>query len=180
MMKYKYLILFVFVLLIHACDDITDKDSPEDNEGSNTETGTAGIYVLSEGLFNLNNSTLMFHSLKNGQTDTDYFRSKNHRGLGDTANDMAIYGSKLYIVVNVSSQIEVIDRASGLSLKRIPVLNENGSSRQPRYIAFHKDKAYVCSFDGTVARIDTTSLEIEEYATVGRNPDGICVQGDKL
>lgn len=180
MMKYKYLILFVFSLLIHACDDITDKDSPEDNGGSNTETGTAGIYVLSEGLFNLNNSTLMFHSLKNGQTDTDYFRSKNHRGLGDTANDMAIYGSKLYIVVNVSSQIEVIDRASGLSLKRIPVLNKNGSSRQPRYIAFHKDKAYVCSFDGTVARIDTTSLEIEEYATVGRNPDGICVQGDKL
>lgn len=172
MMKYKYLTLFVFSLLIHACDDITDKDSPEDNGGSNTETGTAGIYVLSEGLFNLNNSTLMFHSLKNGQTDTDYFRSKNHRGLGDTANDMAIYGSKLYIVVNVSSQIEVIDRASGLSLKRIPVLNENGSSRQPRYIAFHKDKAYVCSFDGTVARIDTTSLEIEEYATVtesGRN-----------
>lgn len=53
MMKYKYLILFVFGLLIHACDDITDKDSPEDNEGSNTETGTAGIYVLSEGLFNL-------------------------------------------------------------------------------------------------------------------------------
>lgn len=35
MMKYKYLILFVFGLLIHACDDITDKDSPEDNEGSN-------------------------------------------------------------------------------------------------------------------------------------------------
>lgn len=67
MMKYKYLILFVFGLLIHACDDITDKDSPEDNEGSNTETGTAGIYVLSEGLFNLNNSTLMFHSLKTGR-----------------------------------------------------------------------------------------------------------------
>lgn len=54
MMKYKYLTLFVFSLLIHACDDITDKDSPEDNGGSNTETGTAGIYVLSEGLFNLN------------------------------------------------------------------------------------------------------------------------------
>lgn len=34
MMKYKYLILFVFSLLIHACDDITDKDSPEDTEGA--------------------------------------------------------------------------------------------------------------------------------------------------
>lgn len=115
-------------------------------------------------------------------SDNEQWRLKAYyyQSSRDTANDMAIYGSKLYIVVNVSSQIEVIDRASGLSLKRIPVLNENGSSRQPRYIAFHKDKAYVCSFDGTVARIDTTSLEIEEYATVGRNPDGICVQGDKL
>lgn len=34
MMKYKYLILFVFGLLIHACDDITDKDSPEDKKGA--------------------------------------------------------------------------------------------------------------------------------------------------
>lgn len=48
----------------------------------------------------------------------NYFRSLNRRGLGDTANDMAIYGEKLYIVVNVSSQIEVIDLQSGLSLKR--------------------------------------------------------------
>ena len=106
----------------------------------------------------------------------NYFRSLNRRGLGDTANDMAIYGEKLYIVVNVSSQIEVIDLQSGLSLKQIPMLTENGSSRQPRFITFHKDKAYVCSYDGTVARIDTTSLTIEGYAKVGRNPDGICVQ----
>lgn len=34
MMKYKYLILFVFGLLIHACDDITDKDSPETTKGA--------------------------------------------------------------------------------------------------------------------------------------------------
>ena len=184
MMNYKYLIGLLFALLFFACDDLTDKENNrEEGGGGNgtvTETGTAGIYVLSEGLFNLNNSTLAYHSFKSGKTNIDYFRSLNRRGLGDTANDMAIYGNKLYIVVNVSSQIEVIDLTSGLSLKRIPMLGEDGSSRQPRYIAFHKDKAYVCSYDGTVARIDTTSLTIEGYAKVGRNPDGICVQNDKL
>lgn len=56
------------------------------------------------------------------------------------------------------------------------MLRDNGSSRQPRAIAFDKDKAYVCSYDGTVARIDTTSLEIEEIVTVGRNAEDICVQ----
>lgn len=60
------------------------------------------------------------------------------------------------------------------------MLRDNGSSRQPRSIAFDKDKAYVCSFDGTVARIDTTSLEIEAIITAGRNPDDICVQNNKL
>ena len=65
-----------------------------------------------------------------------YFRALNHRGLGDTANDMDIYGSKLYVVVNVSSTVEVIDLQSGLSVKQIPMLTDNGSSRQPRAITF--------------------------------------------
>ena len=180
-MKYKYLIYLLFSLLLHACDDMVDQDIPGGNSNGNvTETGTSEMYVLNEGLFNLNNSTLMRYSFKDSRMDMNYFRSLNRRGLGDTANDMAIYGEKLYIVVNVSSQIEVIDLQSGLSLKQIPMLTENGSSRQPRFITFHKDKAYVCSYDGTVARIDTTSLEIEEIVTVGRNAEDICVQNGKL
>lgn len=173
---------WIYPLLIAAfcaCDDMDDKDetiAPPLTQ----ETGTTAAYVLSEGLFNLNNSSLMRHTFADNRTENNYFRNVNKRGLGDTANDMGIYGSKLYIVVNVSSQIEVVDLATGKSLKQIPVLTENGSSRQPRYIAFHKNKAYVCSFDGTVARIDTASLAIEAYAAAGRNPDGICAQNDKL
>ena len=93
---------------------------------------------------------------------------------------MAIYGNKIYIVVNVSSTVEVMDFTTGKSIRQIQMLRDNGSSRQPRSIAFDKDKAYVCSFDGTVARIDTTSLEIEAIITAGRNPDDICVQNNKL
>lgn len=181
MKPYKYLILLIFGLSFYACDDITDKETGGGETGGSTEeTGTAEIYVLSEGLFNMNNSTLAYYSLKNGEKDEDYFRNMNRRGLGDTGNDMALYGNKLYIVVNVSSQIEVIDFPTGASLKQIPMTDDENIPREPRYIAFHKDKAYVCSFDGTVARIDTASLEIDGYATAGRNPDGICVQGDKL
>ena len=34
MMKYKYLILFVFGLLIHACDDIKIKIAPKTTKGA--------------------------------------------------------------------------------------------------------------------------------------------------
>jgi YVTN family beta-propeller protein len=60
------------------------------------------------------------------------------------------------------------------------MFNQNGASRQPRYIAFFKNKAYVASFDGTVSRIDTATMTVDSIVTVGANPDGICVANNKL
>lgn len=170
----------VLPLFYASCDDMEDKPVTSTVEGQITETGTAEIYILSEGLFNLNNSSLTRYSFRTHQLKTNYFSTINKRGLGDTANYIALYGNKLYIVVNVSSTLEVVDFTTGQSIKQIPMRTENGSSRQPRHIAFHKDKAYVCSFDGTVARIDTTSLEIEATVKAGRNPESLCVQNEKL
>jgi len=156
------------------------KDVPTPDYLPDTKGETGKMFVLSEGLFNMNNSTLGCINFENRSIDYDFFSILNNRGLGDTANDMKLYGSKLWIVVNVSSQVEVVDARIGISLRRIPFLDNNGEARQPRYIAFHKSKAYICSFDGTVARIDTSSLAIEAVTTCGRNPDGIAVANGKL
>lgn len=178
---YIYQILFcLFLPLFTACDDLEDKPDTTTIDGNISETGTAELYILSEGLFNLNNSSLARYSFKNNKLTKSYFKDLNKRGLGDTANDIALYGNKLYVVVNVSSTIEVIDFQTGQSIKQISMLTDNGSSRQPRHIAFYENKAYVCSYDGTVARIDTTSLQIEAIVKAGRNPENICVQNKKL
>ncbi|KAA6349348.1 hypothetical protein EZS27_003259 [termite gut metagenome] len=180
-MKIKYInLLFLLCMLLNACDDMEDINETPGKENYPLESGTAELYILCEGLFNLNNSSLAHYTFGSNAIVTDYFRQINRRGLGDTANDMAIYGSKLYIVVNVSSQLEIVDLKTGRSLNRIPFTTENGSSRQPRHIVFDKDKAYICSFDGTVARIDTASYRMEAQIRVGRNSDGICVQNNKL
>lgn len=174
-------VLLLFPLFFIACDDLEDKTSMVAGESGDVfETGTAEMYILSEGLFNQNNGSLARYSFDQKMRTNNYFTANNQRGLGDTANDLAIYGNKMYVVVNVSSTVEVIDFPSGKSIRQISMLREDGSSRQPRSIAFDKDKAYVCSFDGTVARIDTTSLVVEEVVTVGRNADNICVQNGKL
>lgn len=175
-----YYFIILLLAILTGCDDMHDISSTDTSSSTTPDGTTAEIYTLSEGLFNLNNSTLARYSFKNGSLSTNYFESLNGRGLGDTANDMKLYGSKLYIVVNVSSEVEVIDFYSGKSLKQIPLLTDKGSARQPRYITFAKGKAYVCSFDGTVARIDTTLLKVEDITTVGRNPDGICTANNKI
>ena len=140
---------------------------------------TKGLLVLNEGLFNMNNSTLTYYDFADSTARTDYFELKNGRKLGDTGIDMAKYGSKVYIVVNNSSQLEVIDFNTGISVKQIPFFN-GSKPRQPRFLAFNKNKAFLCLFDGTVAVIDTATLEAEKYISVGRNPDGIAIANNKV
>jgi len=170
--------ILAYIVLFSACDDMKNLPTPIDLPTTPGESGK--MYVLCEGLFNMNNSTLSLLNFDNHTLNSDFFLFQNNRGLGDTGNDMKRYGSKLWIVVNVSSQVEVVDLNSGISMKRIPFFNSNNVARQPRFITFEGSKAYVCSFDGTIARIDTTSLNIEAITSAGRNPDGITISNGKL
>ncbi len=166
-------ITLISLLGLFACEELPNQNGREDLPETHER-----FYVLCEGLFNLNNGTLAYWD---GQSlDKDYFLHRNGRGLGDTPNDIKIYGGKMYLIVNVSSQIEVVDLATGRSLKRIPMFLEDGRGRQPRHIAFHQGKAYITCFDGTVARLDTTTLSIEANTRVGRHPEGLAVANGKL
>ena len=175
-MKTNVLFLCMVVSsLLFSCkkDTPTEKPIVVDPE-------TVGFYICCEGLMNGNNGILSYYDVKNNQLHKDYFKTQNQRGLGDTPNDLKIYGSKMYCVVNLSNTVEVMDAATAISIRRISLTADNGNGRQPRQITFHKNKAYVCSFDGTVVRIDTASLAVETIVECGRNPDGICVSNNKL
>lgn len=179
MIRFLQYLLFVCILSFqYSCDDMKDIATVQNLDANLDDKGQ--IYVLCEGLFNMNNSTLGLLDFDKHSMTNDFFQQINNRKLGDTANDIQRYGSKLWIAVNVSSDIEVMDVQTGLSIKRIPMYNASATARQPRFITFWKSKAYVCSFDGTVSRIDTTSLNIEATTRAGRNPDGIVAINNKL
>ena len=175
-MKTRLLLSVLLIsLLTFSCTDEPD----EKPQTPDTLVRSAGVYVLNEGLYGSNNSTITRFSFDDSLAVADVFMQQNGRGLGDTGSDLAIYGSKLYAVVNKSSQIEVMNASTGISLKQIPLF-DGEIPRQPRKIAFYGNKAFVCNFDGTVAVVDTASLNVEKYITVGANPDGITVAGGKI
>ena len=168
--------LFSVLFVLVSCDDL---ESVVLDGSTSVEERDGGLYILCDGNYTLNNSTLALYNFRNGTLNTDYFQTNNGRKLGDTGNDLQRYGSKLYVVVNGSSQIEVLDAVTGVSVRQIPLF-DGSKGRQPRFITFWEGKAYICSFDGTVARIDTATLNVEAYVHVGRNPDGIAVSHGKL
>lgn len=138
-----------------------------------------GLLVLNEGLFNLNNASLSWLDLNANTVSEDFFLQKTGRKLGDTGNDLQRYGSKIYVLVNVSSTIEVLNAHTGQSLKQI-VMQENGKAKQPRNIAFYGSKVFVSCFDGYVDVIDTATLSVEKRIKVGSNPEDMVVVNQRL
>lgn len=176
-MNNSFLPLFgLIAVLTFSC---TKDPGPETPSKQDTLVRAAGVYVLNEGLYNGNNSSLTRYTFSDSAVSAGIFMQQNGRGLGDTGSDLAVYGSKMYIVVNVSSQLEVVDAHSCVSLKQIPLFDGN-QPRQPRKIAFYGAKAFLCNFDGSVAVIDTASLTVEKYIQAGPNPDGITQAGGKI
>lgn len=177
MKLYNKILLFSALIFLASCNDMHDVERtislPE-----NQKTGK--MLILSEGLFQMNNSSLAFYDFETKELNINYFKFKNKRGLGDTANDMMLYGSKIYIAVNVSSQIEVIDANTGVSVKQIPAFDEQKRARQPRYLTQKDGKVYVTCFDGNLLRIDTASLQIDGMVKCGRNPEGLCIANEKI
>jgi len=176
MRKNLYLLLMFFAAFFTACDDTDKIVDPTEVPPSQTNK----LMILCEGSFNGNNSTLAYYDLSTKNIDKDFFNTVNGRGLGDTANDILKYGSKIYIVVNVSGSIEVLDAKSGVSIKNIDMKTSTGESKQPRYAAAYGGKVYVTSYDDTVTRIDTATLAIDGSVKVGRDPDGICINNNKI
>jgi YVTN family beta-propeller protein len=171
MMKAIY--LFLLVLMIASCKKNMSPATP-------TPKVTTGLYILSEGLFNMNNSTLTYYSFANNTPTTDFFANVNGSGLGDTGNDLLIYGGKMYIVMNVSSYVEVADALTAKHITKIPFTTASAAPRQPRSAVGYKNKVLVTSYDGTLAVIDTSSLLIDQFITVGSNPEELAVSGTNL
>ena len=165
----------LWVLLLPLLAASCHRPGPEPEPEPQPDAYANGMYILNEGLFQMNNSTLSYYDFTTGKLTENIFLDVNHRGLGDVGNDLKRYGSKLYIVVNNSNIVEVVDVKTVQSLKTI-----NLSGKQPRQVAFLDDKAYISCFDGDVVRIDTASLEVEASVHTGPNPDGICACNGKL
>ena len=165
----------LLVLLVPLLGASCHRPEPEPEPEPQPDAYAKGMYILNEGLFQMNNSTLSYYDFTTGELTENIFLDVNHRGLGDVGNDLQRYGAKLYCVVNNSNIVEVMDFRTAQSLKTL-----NLSGKQPRRLAFLNGKAYISCFDGDVVRVDTATLEIEATVRAGRNPDGICVCNGKL
>lgn len=156
-----------------------------------TRGNILGMYVLNEGNMGSNKASIDFLDLDENKPTVHYLRNiyseRNPnvvKELGDVGNDIKIYGSKLWVVVNVSNKVEV---ATADSCKRITQINIPNC----RYLAFKDGFAYVSSYVGPVKfdkdaplgmvyKVDTVDFKKKDSVVVGYQPEELCIVDNKL
>ncbi|MBS7254269.1 YncE family protein [Flavobacterium branchiicola] len=187
--NFKFWLLLAFIAIgLQGCQE-EDPIIPEEVVVLPPEVVTTvdGFYLLNEGNMNMNKASLDYYDYATGTYRRNVYGQANPDatlGLGDVGNDIGVYGSKVYAVINNSNKIEVMDATTSKRLKVIEVKN-------CRYITFANGKAFASAYDGEVelgenspngfvAEIDTTALQITRTVKVGRQPEEMAVVGDKL
>ncbi|OPC06456.1 hypothetical protein BAS09_02425 [Elizabethkingia ursingii] len=187
-MKIKNLAYLLFIVFLASCRGdqyIIQKETEEVTPPQKTEI--KGFYLLNEGNMNSNKATLDYFDYTKGTYSRNIYAEANPnvvKELGDVGNDIKIYGNKMYVVVNASNKVEVLDAKTVKKIKSITV--ENGRS-----LAFANGKAYVSSYAGPISvdpkaplgkvmEIDTISLSVTREAIVGYQPEEMAVVKNKL
>ncbi|MCX6142180.1 MAG: YncE family protein [Ignavibacteriales bacterium] len=166
-------LLFLVIAMMAGC-----QSNPAGPTGS-TPGAPTGAYVVNEGNFQRGNASLTFYMPDSNKAYQNVFTLANGRDLGDTGNDIAIYGGKAYIVVNGSQKVEVISTADNKSVGTFLLPGQ----RSPYRIVILSDaKAYVTNvMDSSVTAFNPSTLQIVfDRVKVGANPQGIASANGKL
>ncbi len=156
-------------------------------ETPSESTGIRGFYLVNEGNMGSNKCTLDYFDYFTGLYARNFYAERNPaviKELGDVGNDIGIYGSKMYVVVNCSHKVEVLDARSGVRLGQIDIPN-------CRYVRFHRGKAYVSAYvgpvlidpnapKGAVYEVDTASIQVTRKVIVGYQPEEMEVVDDYM
>ena len=189
-MKPKHLFICLSAVLAASCrgdEEVLVPSTWTQVANPTYPESVVGFYLLNEGNMGSNKCTLDFFDCTTGYYRQNIYAETNPNvvlELGDVGNDIQVYGSKLYAVINCSNFVEVMDKADARHIGEIKIPN-------CRDIVFHEGYAYVSSYAGTVqidpnarlgyvAKVDTATLEVVAECTVGYQPEEMAVVDGKL
>jgi hypothetical protein len=145
----KYGILAVLFYLTSCKKEQTD---------DNGDATQARVLILNEGNFGWGNASIGLYDGETQKYFPDYFQKQNNRPLGDVLQSALQVENEIYLVLNNSGVIEVID---AMTFKGIKTIKEMGS---PRFMEIIKggQEAYVTDiYANEIKRIHLKSGEVK-------------------
>lgn len=171
-MRFFYSVVFSLVFVFAAC--VKDKPDPDDLPA---DPGTGRrVLIVNEGSLGNGNGSLSVYNIDKDSMFNDVFRQKNGELVGDVLQSAAFASGELYLAVNNSDKILVID-------KKDYSLQANITVNKPRYMqVVAEQKLYVTSlFYPEINIINTKTREVTGKITTDfPNTEGITMLGGKV
>lgn len=164
-------------LLLAACNK--DRKGPQPtNPGEAPPTGGPGernLYIACEGSFGNGNASLYMQNLETQVLYENVFLNVNGKSVGDVFQSMERIGDSIYMCINNSDKILVIDANTRKHTGTINI-------PKPRYILpVNPEKAYVSTmYSNKVYIINPKTLSISGTIEMpAQNPEGMLIQGSR-
>jgi DNA-binding beta-propeller fold protein YncE len=172
-MKYGILLMTITSLTFFSCK----KEKIDEPIPATSFTADAnGIYICNEGTFTGGNSTITYTTGTESETIHDVYKIANNENLGDVGQSMTKIGNKIYIVVNNSSKVEVVDE---ITLKKSATISGFNS---PRFlIEARPGKAYVTDlYANGISIVDLTSNTITGTINLNGSTEDLILHNGKV
>lgn len=161
----RILLTYLFGVILVACNK--DELGPQCVNCNNepiSETSNLDVLIVNEGNFGWGNASLSLYRSGTKEVQQQVFNTANGSSLGDVAQSATKVDDKIYVMVNNSNKIEVINAQNFTQLATISNLNS------PRYLLpIQNNKAYVSDLYGNTIHIINTQSNTKtgSIATTG-------------
>ncbi|HPI20392.1 MAG TPA: hypothetical protein PKY56_08475 [Candidatus Kapabacteria bacterium] len=173
---YIFLILILPVLLnLTSC-----VQTPNPSDDNDLKSSKKAAYILCEGLWNMDNSSLARYDFETSSVTNNFFTKVNtNLRIGDLANHLAIKSDTGFIAVTTAKSIEAFNLETGISVGRIII---EGNSA-PRKICIINDTlaAFTELYEHKIRFFNPKTIKLLDIEIeVGPAPEGIATDGNYL
>ncbi|RQO30889.1 hypothetical protein DBR32_09245 [Taibaiella sp. KBW10] len=167
-----WLVILLCSTVFFSC--VKDKPNPGDKGQITTERK---IVIANEGVFGNGNASLSYIDVsKHSIVNNVYSNQNNGSLLGDVFQSMTVVGDKLYLIINNSNKIVVVDKNTFTKQTEISI-------PQPRYMQVAgNNRAYVTNMYGNkIYIVDLAANTVSgAISTTNKNNEGIIALNNKI
>jgi hypothetical protein len=167
-------LLFLLIPVQSCMNDETWVEKQKPNLDTEKVLKDGGVLILNEGNFMYGNASLGYYNSRTKEIQNDIFYRQNGVPLGDVAQSAVIYGGEIYIVLNNSGKIMVLNFGKYPALKAFDFTHKIIGLQSPRYISFiDSSKAYISDlYAKSISILDPTQYSITGTINIANgNPD---------
>lgn len=155
MIKRKVYLLLIFIYILAFCS--CRKDKPDDTIDKHISlSNSGGVFITNEGNFQFGNAKVGYYDIATATATEDLYQPANNVSLGDVCQSMCLFNGKVYIVVNNSGKVIVVNPLTFVAKATIKGFTS------PRYfLPVSNSKAYVTDlYSNSIAIVDLTTNTI--------------------